>query len=122
MDYRRRGDAYERGLLQLLRAAGLDVERLRPSRASEGDLVVRLGDGTRVVIEAKDGRARPGEQVPQLQRAMERYRDARGLGDGDVHGVVIVKGGGVYKPSGQSWVRQELADVLTLWNESYTSP
>src|SRR5690625_4702983 len=87
----RKGSAWEVKILNELRAAGYDVERLRLSGTEdEGDLVVR--DGHTIIIEAKNEQRinLPG-YLRELAEEKANYIKRRGLDPASVEGVVIVK-------------------------------
>ncbi|MEU2854117.1 hypothetical protein [Streptomyces syringium] len=89
---KRRGADWEAELRNELRSAGLDVERLRlTGRDDEGDLVVRLGDGRFLVIEAKTARMEPGAFVGEAETERENFARHRGLDPAAVDSVVIVR-------------------------------
>lgn len=53
---KRAGTKWESDLVKLFRSMGVEADRLRLSGSTdEGDVLVRLGDGRRLVIEAKSG-------------------------------------------------------------------
>lgn len=86
------GTRFERELLNGLRAAGYDVDRLaRAGTRDEGDLVIRRG-GLHVVVEAKNRkRLDLPTFVDEAEAERLHYAKARSLDAGVVHGVAFVK-------------------------------
>lgn len=88
----RKGAAFETDLLNGLREAGFDVERLRTTgKDDQGDLRV-LDLGRHTVVEAKNVQRidLPGH-LKELAVEKWNYAKARGLDADAVEGVVIVK-------------------------------
>ncbi|GAB2329212.1 hypothetical protein [Streptomyces variabilis] len=89
---KRRGADWETELRDELRRAGLDVERLRlTGKDDEGDLVIRLGDGRFLVIEAKNAKFEPGMFVSEALKERRNFACHRGLALDDVDSIVIVR-------------------------------
>ena len=107
---KRKGSAFEIALMKHLREEGYDVERLRLTGAKdEGDLVVRLPSGERLVIEAKSGALHAAQFVREARDETQNYISHRDLTT-PVHGVAVVKARG--KGVEQSYVLTTLADYL----------
>ncbi|MFI5840521.1 hypothetical protein ACIA8K_12515 [Catenuloplanes sp. NPDC051500] len=95
---KRRGAAFEIDLMNELRSAGLDAERLRlAGRDDEGDLVVRrtrsIDDPVLdyTVIEAKSGAMHPLQFVREAEIERANFARHRGLSLDLVDGLVVVK-------------------------------
>jgi len=89
---KRAGAEWETTLMNGLRAEGFDVERLRLSGTEdEGDLVVRMSNHLRVVIEAKAGAMHPAEFVTEAALEAKHYADHRPNAFSEVKGVAVVK-------------------------------
>ncbi|NEA50471.1 hypothetical protein [Streptomyces sp. SID10815] len=102
---KRRGADWEAELRDALRAAGLDVERLRlTGKDDEGDLVIRRDDGRFLVVEAKNAKFEPSVFVGEADTERTNFARHRGLDPALVEAVVIVR------RRGASWRR---AYVLT---------
>lgn len=102
---KRRGALWETELLDGLRSAGMDAERLRlTGKEDEGDIVVREGDGLYLVIEAKSGAFQPGTFIGEAEVEAKHFAKHRNLSEDDVDKIVVVK------RRGQSWRK---AFVLT---------
>lgn len=86
------GKEWESRILTRLRNDGWDVERTRDTGAEdEGDLVVRLADGTRIVIEAKAGALHPGPFLNEAAVERDHYAKHRNLPVEQAFGVVTAK-------------------------------
>ncbi len=81
-----------------LRGEGFDVEKLRDTGArDEGDHVVRMDDGTRIVIEAKAGKMHPLGFVREAAVEARHYAEHRSMDVASVKGIAVVKA------PGQNW-------------------
>ncbi|MEU7148502.1 hypothetical protein AB0B15_10755 [Streptomyces sp. NPDC045456] len=70
----------------------MDVERLRlTGKDDEGDLVIRLGDGRFLVVEAKNARFEPGTFIGEAEKERGNFARHRGLDPAAVDSVVIVR-------------------------------
>lgn len=111
------GKRFESDLRSHLRDGGWDVESLRlTGKHDEGDLVVRLPDGRRLVIEAKaEARIDLSGYLREAHTEADNYAKARWSSPprGDVVPAVIVKARG--KGIGRSYFVMELDEVLPLW-------
>ncbi len=86
------GKRFEKEILDGLRAAGEDVEKLRDTGTrDEGDLVVREGDGYFTVIEAKNAKFEPGVFMAEAELEARHFAEHRGLAADKVTPVAIVK-------------------------------
>lgn len=85
------GKKYETDLMKHLREQGLDVERLRLTGAEdEGDLLVRLPNGGRLVMEAKRRKAMDlGGWIKEAEVERDNYAKHR-LTDPQKVGFVVV--------------------------------
>ncbi|WP_067120218.1 hypothetical protein [Streptomyces yokosukanensis] len=109
---KRRGADWETELRDELRSAGMDVERLRlTGKDDEGDLVIRRGDGTFLVIEAKNAKFEPGTFVSEAERERANFAQHRGLDPASVDSVVIVR------RRGASWRRAYVLSTVERYFE-----
>lgn len=109
---KRRGADWESELRDQLRAAGVDIERLRlTGKDDEGDHVVRRPGGRPLVIEAKNAVFEPSTFVREALRERDNYARHRGLDPSDVDAVAIVR------RRGASW---RDAYVLTTVSEYFS--
>lgn len=90
---KRKGAQWENDLKNGLRAAGEDIEHLHlTGTEDEGDLVIREPDGGYLVIEAKAGeKIALGPWLGEMEREAMHFARHRGLSEGVVDGVVIIK-------------------------------
>lgn len=96
---KRNGTVWESMLRDGLRGLGFDYEKLRlAGKEDEGDGVIRLPDGNRIVIEAKSGELKASEFVKEATAEARNYEAHRGLPARSVKGITIVK------KRGASWV------------------
>lgn len=114
---RRRGAQFESDLVNYLRRAGLDSERLRLSGTlDEGDIVIREGSGDDVlytVIEAKAERQYNfSGYVAEAALERKHFIARRGLDSGMVDGIAVVKRAG--KSIGDSFVVRTLDQHLQI--------
>jgi len=111
---KRRGADWETELRDKLRAAGVDIERLRlVGKDDEGDHVVRWDSGRFLVIEAKNAKFEPGGFIKEALRERDNFARHRGLDPAYVDVIVIVR------RRGASW-RQGY--VLTTVEEYFDLP
>ncbi|MFF9644711.1 hypothetical protein [Kitasatospora aureofaciens] len=111
---KRRGASWETELRDKLRAAGLDIERLRlVGKDDEGDHVVRWANGRLLIIEAKNAKFEPAAFLKEALRERDSFARHRGLDQADVDVIVIVR------RRGASW-RQGY--VLTTVEEYFDLP
>lgn len=109
---RRKGSAFENRLRDGLRGWGYDVERSHLNgKDDEGDLLVRLKSGIRLVIEAKSGALHPTDFLRQLDVEVENYKRHRDLVNGVV-GAVFCKMAG--KPAEDGFVILRTMDYMAL--------
>ncbi len=110
---RRKGAEWENDLKNGLRSVGEDIEHLHLNgREDEGDLVIRNGDGTYTVIEAKNAKFEPGVFHNELVSEMRHFADHRGIDAEKVDGIVIVKRRG--KNWRKAWVLSTVEDYFDL--------
>lgn len=96
---KRNGTAWESALRDGLRGLGFDYEKLRlVGKNDEGDGVIRLPGGERIVVEAKSGEMHASDFVRQASLEARNYETNRGLERGSVKGIAIVK------KRGASWM------------------
>lgn len=108
---KRRGADWEAELRDRLRAAGVDIERLRlTGKDDEGDLIVRWDGGRYLVIEAKNAKFEPGPFIKEALRERDNFARHRGLDPRAVDVIVIVR------RRGASWRE---AYVLTTVEEFF---
>lgn len=89
---KQRGTAWESALRDGLREEGFDYEKLRLTGAQdEGDGVIRLPDGGRIVIEAKSGELHAAQFVKEATAEARNYEKNRGLEPGSAKGIAVVK-------------------------------
>ncbi|MCX5236257.1 hypothetical protein OG824_13710 [Streptomyces prunicolor] len=89
---KRKGADWESELRDGLRGDGFDVESLRLAGAEdEGDMVIREGDGTFLVIEAKNAKFEPGVFLGEAIKERENFAKHRRLDVENVESVVVVK-------------------------------
>lgn len=90
---KRKGADWEIALVEGLREAGKDAERLRLNGVEdEGDIVIREDGGVFLVIEAKDNEAfKPGPFITEAEKEAANYAKHRGIDPDFVDRVVIVK-------------------------------
>lgn len=76
---KRNGTKYESDLVSHFRDEELEADRLRLSGSTdEGDILVRLPDGRRIVVEAKSGvNIRPKEWYREAEKEAENYAKHR---------------------------------------------
>ncbi|MGW5130905.1 hypothetical protein [Streptomyces sp. NPDC004135] len=89
---KRKGAEWETELRDGLRGDGFDIESLRLAGAEdEGDMVIREGNGTYLVIEAKNAKFEPGVFLGEALVERENFAKHRGLDLEDVESIVVVK-------------------------------
>ena len=111
---KRKGADWEIDLMNGLRSVGEDAERLRlTGKDDEGDLVIRTGDGTYTVIEAKNAKFQPGVFIGEMQKEVVNFAKHRKIDQDKVDAIVIVK------RRGKNW-RQ--AFVLTTVEDYFDLP
>jgi len=89
---KRKGAEWETELRDGLRGDGFDIESLRLAGAEdEGDMVIREGKGTYLVIEAKNAKFEPGVFLGEALSERENFAKHRGLDLEDVESIVVVK-------------------------------
>ena len=89
---KRKGADWESELRDGLRGDGFDVESLRLAGAEdEGDMVIREGDGTFLVIEAKNAKFEPGVFLGEAIKERVNFAKHRRLDVEKVESVVVVK-------------------------------
>ncbi|USH44622.1 holliday junction resolvase [Streptomyces phage BroPlease] len=102
---KRKGADWEADLRDGFREEQYDIERLHLNGVEdEGDLVIRLANGTFLVIEAKNAKFEPSTFIKEMEAEVENFRKNRGLDPQAVEGIAIIK------RRGHNWRR---AYVLT---------
>jgi hypothetical protein len=106
-----KGGLWERNILDWLRKAGFDAERLRlAGKEDEGDLVVKDGQA-RYIIEAKDvARWQLKEWWRQAVVERDNYCKHRGLDPTTIMPMVVVKHRGT--GTGKGWVITSLEEFF----------
>lgn len=89
---KRAGAKWETDLLAHLQGEGYEAFRIRQTGVKdEGDLIVRLQDGRRLVIEAKSGEMHPGPFVDQATSESENHAVSTRTSCRDNLGLAVVK-------------------------------
>jgi Holliday junction resolvase len=110
---KRKGAEWETELRDGLRGDGFDIESLRLAGAEdEGDMVIREGSGTYLVIEAKNAKFEPGVFLGEALVERENFAKHRGLDLEDVESIVVVKRRG--KNWRQAFVLTTVEDYFDL--------
>ncbi|WJN62660.1 holliday junction resolvase [Streptomyces phage phiScoe10] len=89
---KKKGAEWENELKNRFREEGRDIEHLHLAGGEdEGDLVIRNGDGTYLVIEAKNAKMDANTFVREMETEVAHFAAHRGIQPHKVDGVVIVK-------------------------------
>jgi Holliday junction resolvase len=89
---KKKGAEWENELKNKFRLVGKDIEHLHLNgNEDEGDLVIRNGDGTYLVIEAKNAKMDANTFVREMEAEVGHFAAHRGIDPSKVDGVVIVK-------------------------------
>lgn len=111
---RRRGKDFERSVKEYVRRRGFDYDPLRMTGTrDEGDGVIRLDNGTRVVVEAKNtARLTLAEHVGEARLEAKHYAEHRDLPPETVIPVLFQKRRGL--GTGKSYAVMEVDDLMNL--------
>lgn len=110
---RRKGKTFERDTMKGFRSAGMDYERTRDTgEKDEGDGVLRLASGHRVVVEAKSGALHLGPFLKEAEVEAGHYAHHRELDPELVFGAVLSKRRGL--GWGKSAVIMEVDEFIRL--------
>lgn len=112
---KRNGTRFESDVVKLFRSLGVEADRLRLSGTTdEGDVLVRLNDGRRIVIEAKSGQNwRPKEWLREAEQEAINYAAHRKMAAVPPSAVVMKKHN---HSTDQSYILMPLSSFWGLLN------